>query len=389
MVIKRICLIAVGSTSWIAGHIYIKNIIHALSEFYPELDVQLVIHPFQDEDYFKKEFGSDLQVYRYSWHSDMTWWKRVSSILYAYSTGRRPRSLRNILDELAPDFVFPGITGNNLKNTAHWIPDFQHRELPQFFPGRHYYKRENWVQNIMLEAKHIVVSSENAASHLEKYYHTIARVSVLSFRAYYTDALFAKKPLEVVKRYELPEKFYIFSSNFWKHKNHINLFKALKIAIHMEEDVFLVLTGFQNDSRNPSFKKELLSFIKENAIGSNIKILGMIKRSDQVQLLRHSVAIIQPFYFEGWSSLVEDARAIGKPIILSSIPIHHEQNPPDGIFFDPDDCEELANKLCTFWRSTKSGIDLEKEKLARQRGQIEMKTFAEDFIRIATLNQNI
>lgn len=54
---------------------------------------------------------------------------------------------------------------------------------------------------------------------------------------------------------------------------------------------------------------------------------------------------MQPSLFEGWSSFVEEARALGLPALLSDIPVHREQNPPGAKYFDPHDPEQLAGLL--------------------------------------------
>jgi glycosyltransferase involved in cell wall biosynthesis len=67
----------------------------------------------------------------------------------------------------------------------------------------------------------------------------------------------------------------------------------------------------------------------------------MIPRVDQVCLIRASKAVLQPSRFEGWSTVIEDARALGKATIASNFPVHIEQDAPGSSFFrmgDPDDC---------------------------------------------------
>ena len=71
----------------------------------------------------------------------------------------------------------------------------------------------------------------------------------------------------------------------------------------------------------------------------------MVPRKDYLQLLRGAAAVVQPSLFEGWSSVVEDARAFGKPIALSDIAVHREQTPPGSQFFAPDDPHELATAV--------------------------------------------
>ena len=61
--------------------------------------------------------------------------------------------------------------------------------------------------------------------------------------------------------------------------------------------------------------------------------------------MRHSLALINPSYFEGWSTSVEEAKSLGKRVILSDIPVHREQNPLMGIYFPPDCPEALWSAL--------------------------------------------
>jgi hypothetical protein len=37
--------------------------------------------------------------------------------------------------------------------------------------------------------------------------------------------------------------------------------------------------------------------------------------------------------FEGWSTVIEDARGFGRPLIVSDIPVDREQADSDTIFF--------------------------------------------------------
>ena len=59
----------------------------------------------------------------------------------------------------------------------------------------------------------------------------------------------------------------------------------------------------------------------------------------------HSIAVIQPSKFEGRSSTVEQAKSMGKKILLSNIGIHKEQNPLRGKYFSPDNFQQLSNLM--------------------------------------------
>jgi glycosyltransferase involved in cell wall biosynthesis len=99
-----------------------------------------------------------------------------------------------------------------------------------------------------------------------------------------------------------------------------------------------------------------------------------------LQLLRKSLAIIQPSLFEGWSTVVEDARALGKSLILSNLPVHLEQNPPHAHYFDPTSPEALAEQIALLWNNAQPGSDLDREEEARQQSQKNVKDFGNRFL---------
>ena len=86
-----------------------------------------------------------------------------------------------------------------------------------------------------------------------------------------------------------------------------------------------VCTGSDLGANADSYSLELLELIQSLSLGSNLRLLGILPRVDQIEVMRHCCAVIQPSLFEGWSTVVEDARAIGRPIIASDIPVHREQ----------------------------------------------------------------
>ena len=111
-------------------------------------------------------------------------------------------------------------------------------------------------------------------------------------------------------------------------------------------------------------------------------ILGLLPRDQQIQLMRASAAVVQPSLFEGWSSLVEDARTLGKHIFVSDIPIHREQKPPEAFFFSPENAEELAELIFREWNHLKPGPDIDKEQKAKTEQFQRAQTYARAFLRI-------
>ncbi len=67
---------------------------------------------------------------------------------------------------------------------------------------------------------------------------------------------------------------------------------------------------------------------------------------------------------------VDEARSVGKRVLVSDIPSHREQNPPQALFFNPHDRSELVEKLSRIWTEAIPGPDIQLE-LESRNAQLE------------------
>lgn len=151
-------------------------------------------------------------------------------------------------------------------------------------------------------------------------------------------------PAEVKKKYNIEHPYFIVSNQFWIHKNHIAVLKAVNALKEKYPDILCVITGHPKvmSAKSKGYVEGLTDYIAENKLEKNILFLGLIPREDQLCLMKNSLAIVQPSYFESWNTTVEDAKALGKFIILSDLTVHREQIKENVFFFNPDKPEELA-----------------------------------------------
>jgi glycosyltransferase involved in cell wall biosynthesis len=205
-------------------------------------------------------------------------------------------------------------------------------------------------------------------------------VSTFPFVSVAAPEWYAGNPERVVQSLGLPRKYLMFPSQFWIHKNHQALFDAIRLAAETVPDIALVCTGRMYDHRYPRHAEELLARLEEENLTARIRCLGLLDRYSQIQLLRAAAAIVQPSLFEGWSSLLEDARAFGKRVYVSDIPVHREHNPPDVRFFDPHSPEELAGLIAEDWPLLTPGPDRKRERKARLRQEARALDFAWRFL---------
>lgn len=88
-----------------------------------------------------------------------------------------------------------------------------------------------------------------------------------------------------------------------------------------------------------------MSEIKKKKLESYFVYLGRVPYADLICLIDKSHSVINPSFFEGWSTSVEEAKILNKIVILSNIKVHKEQNPKMSYYFDPKNSNELSKKI--------------------------------------------
>jgi glycosyltransferase involved in cell wall biosynthesis len=126
------------------------------------------------------------------------------------------------------------------------------------------------------------------------------------------------------------------------------LLNALVKLKEKGSDVHLAITGRFPDATHSPYMQELHKIINENGIQSQITMMGIIPRNEQLFLMKHSQAVLQPSLFEGWSTVIEDARSLQVPVIASDLAVNIEQLGSTGTYFKPHNAEELATILHNF-----------------------------------------
>ncbi len=253
-----------------------------------------------------------------------------------------------------------------------WIPDFQYLHLPELFPGLNKDAETKRMRTIAAHSDALILSSYAALDD----YHRISDpangvcVTVLQFVSQPSGALqSAIEPptrTKIEAKYGFQGRFFFLPNQFWQHKNHAVVFAAVRVLKEQGIEILLLCTGNLRDYRmkDTSYVDGLQQFISDNDLNHNIKILGAIDYADVLFLMRNCVAVINPSRFEGWSSTVEEAKSMGKRLILSSISVHREQDPSGALFFEPDNEQALAQAMVTHWTSSIDAISTEDEQRA-------------------------
>jgi glycosyltransferase involved in cell wall biosynthesis len=149
----------------------------------------------------------------------------------------------------------------------------------------------------------------------------------------------------VCLKYGIRIPYFIAPNQFWIHKNHQVVLDAALLLKKQEVSFLIVFTGKEADYRYPTYTQDLKKFVIDNDLSDCVYFLGFIPRIDQLVLMKNAIAVLQPSLFEGWSTVVEDTKAINQRIILSDLPVHREQCTQNVTFFPPLDASILSEYL--------------------------------------------
>jgi len=261
-----------------------------------------------------------------------------------------------------------------------WIADFQHRHLPQMFSRSTRVKRDLGYFAMSRCADQMMLSSEDARRDCERFYPASrGKTFVLPFAVRLDPEVLRTDLAEVRHRYGLPDRFFYLPGQLWKHKNHLRLLEALRLLKQRGTPVLVVASGNPVDGRNPDHPQRVLALAAEPDLAESFRFLGMIPYPDLMPLMRASVAVVNPSLFEGWSTTVEEAKALGVPLVLSDLAVHREQTlGSDALFFDPNSAQAMADALAQAW--TRPSVDRAPRELeAVRRYGADRARFAEGF----------
>ena len=372
-----------GQTGWVGGGIYLKTLLQALKQSKGAgLNISIVgENGFLSDNSQIRELVDDVISYPSVKRWTSTWAMESASLRL-----RRRGVVRDqILRQHNVDVIAFGEAPEGSKIPAlAWIPDFQHRHLPEFFSADECRNRDASFSRLAERAAKVILISESVKKDFVAFYPSYAdKARVLQPISAIPRSVYDDDPGLLCAHYNLPAKFFYLPNQFWKHKNHLTVFRAIKILKDRGVPVFVVCTGHLDDYRHPTFFSELLQEISRLNIREQVALLGVVPRDHVFQLMRQSVGVLNPSLFEGYGMTVDEARSFGKQILVSDIAPHREQNPTRATFFDKLDCESLAEQMERIWREVEPGPDARLEATSRNDMPERMRNYAESFIAIA------
>lgn len=258
--------------------------------------------------------------------------------------------------------------------------DFQHHYLPQFFSekdrssrDRHFSAMFNDPPLVLVNSRAVAKDAQNLVSPRQAEIQILPFTPLVRSEWNFTD-------VSLVRRYGAdPDRpLFMISNQFWPHKNHETVFEAAAILRRKGIRFHLLCTGAMDTPETNPVANRLGQRFSALLQEGTVRLLGWIPKEHQIGLFQQASAIIQPSLFEGGpgGGSAYHAVALGRPILLSDIPVNREVIAEDLAFFPANDATVLSKLMEKFVGRRKlpevswDQLQLRSDKCAKKCGEV-------------------
>jgi len=222
--------------------------------------------------------------------------------------------------------------------------DLGHRVMP-LFPEvslkKQYEKREANFTQPLQRASMIFVGNNEGKNNICTYYN-VDRDKVKIVKMPTPKDIFSLEPDEkILNKLGLTQNEYVYyPAQFWAHKNHIRIIKAIKILKEHGNNIKVVFSGA--DKFNQTYIKKK---VKEYGVEDRVIFAGFVTREELMALYVNAHALCYASLLGPDNIPPLEAMALGCPAIVSDLKGHVEQFGENAIFFKSLDEYDLAEKI--------------------------------------------
>ena len=208
--------------------------------------------------------------------------------------------------------------------------------LPAFLIKRFGYKYV--FKKAVKDSLRIIVPSNFVKRELADFYQVdIGKISV----TYEGVELPMVASSNVLEKYGIKEKYFIYAGNAYPHKNLERLVKAI---VRLNENHNLKVALLIASSRSV-FSEKLEKLVSKIGANKQVKLLGFVPDNDLFTLYKNSVGFVFPSISEGFGLPGLEAMAAGTLAIVSDIPVFKEIYKENAKYFNPFDFSSLEKTL--------------------------------------------
>lgn len=222
--------------------------------------------------------------------------------------------------------------------------DLNHRRntfFPEVSINREFEHREAFYKNAITPASSVVIGNQTGKRQICKYYNMdedrVKTIPMPTPSYVYS----GEEDDKILIKLNLKKDRYLFyPAQFWAHKNHIRLLKAMKILKEQGFDYKMVFTG--SDKGNKYYIEQK---IKEFNLEKEVVMAGFVTKEELISLYKNAYALTYVSAMGPDNIPPLEAMALKCPVISSNAEGMQEQLDDCALYFDLKDENELVEQI--------------------------------------------
>lgn len=240
---------------------------------------------------------------------------KLYKLIYNFFNGSYKKLIEKNCEILICPVLY--ITHFNLNiKTILCIHDIQYTYLPENFSFINNESKDLKLKASVNSCTYLIAGTAYLAEQFRKYFKIEKnKIKVISEGVDLNKFKIKKNATRYVKNIKLPKKFIFYPAQFWPHKNHIMLLKAVS---EIKNRINLVFCGAKKN-----YYQTILDFIKNKKI-KNIYYLGSINDKELVKAYNLCSLVIVPTKEESSCMLLKESFAMKKKLLTSNTKVFIE-----------------------------------------------------------------
>ncbi|GAC1412457.1 MAG: glycosyltransferase [Candidatus Doudnabacteria bacterium] len=223
------------------------------------------------------------------------------------------------------------------------IHDMIHHRMPGD-KNRRFFHRLAYklvMRHAVLGSEKVITVSEFSKKEILSFYKVDPKKIKVIYEAAMPIPVTDSDVAEVRQRYSLTKPYIIFVGVMERKKNIVKLAQSFDILKDKYQlNIQLVLAGKQ-DSNYP----EVLTEAKKIKYRKDLVLTGLITDKEKYSLYKGAEAFVSASLFEGFGLPGLEAMSSGIPLAVSNIEAFNEIYDNGAIYFNPEDPEDIAQKI--------------------------------------------
>jgi len=225
------------------------------------------------------------------------------------------------------------------------LVDIQEAFYPEYFTAQDLFNRHFHYTGSTKMADRVITISEFSRETIVKH-HKISPHKTRAIHLCADDLFYQESEVFHPPNIALPNSEFIFyPANFWQHKNHDRLLKALKwLKTENGLKVNAVFTGLEVANGYPISAK-----IREYGMEDQAHYLGYLPVEQVAYLYSKAKFTVFPSLYEGFGMPLIEAMAAGCPVAASNLTSLPEIGDDAADYFDPFSIESIGSTIQKLW----------------------------------------